>query len=188
MTDKSKNDYAAALLAELAEDVRRKWSAFTKQLEFKDTVPLADRIEMFAIPWLEYARTRAPSAPPFVLWAALFDGVRRSQLHSDSEVSAAVARLGEKYGKPSSKVEMPLPSTSQKPRDEFSQFLIDNADWALSAIATPILAFITGHLKWRYDGPVFGYHADWLDLLGLWLVCYWLVRLVRKFWKAGQVR
>jgi hypothetical protein len=57
------------------------------------------------------------------------------------------------------------------------------ADWILAALLGVFVGFVAEVLQWTsHDGVAFRHSHGWLALFGLWLICYWAVRLVRRLW------
>lgn len=163
------------LIAVLVDDASTKWSGFCRTLEFKKEVPLHERIEMFAIPWMEFGTKKAPMASPTILWAALLDGIQRSGTHRADEILAARQQLQRKYATP--KADGPIPAKNDL------DFIARYADWGLALLLAILIGFASDVLRWsKYSGPDFGYHHGWLSLFGLWLLGYWIVCLARMLW------
>lgn len=63
------------------------------------------------------------------------------------------------------------------------------AQWLLAAVVAVPLAFILGALRWKYQwdlGFSIPYTGRPLEILGLWLLCYWGVMAARWLWRQMQ--
>ena len=112
----------------LTDDANEKWIAFCRTVYFKSEVSLSARIEAFAIPWIEVATQKAPSAPASLLWSVLSDAIRRSGTHNVQDVSVAVRLLRMKYSA----------ATPSQPSSNMGDVMTSNFASVLARLDTPI--------------------------------------------------
>lgn len=93
-------DQMKASLVECTEQIRVKWIGFNDTLKFKDGVPLAGVIEMFAIPVSQFVENNYPlllAGGGKMFWMMLFTAILESGTHPKNEVNAAIAVLEKKF-------------------------------------------------------------------------------------------
>lgn len=98
----------------------------------------------------------------------------KSLLHSGTEKGMFVLRWGNWC------------NALERPRSNIPPHVVP---WLLAAIVTVPLAFILGALRWKYHWDL-GFTIPWtgrpMELLGLWLACYWGVMAARWLWRQMQ--
>ena len=93
------NSVVRAAEAEVAE----KWLSFVNKVHFKEDVPLADRIDAFAVPVKDFVFARYPvmnRAPAGVFWLILFNAVASSKTHTQAQLNEAVGTLKARHARP----------------------------------------------------------------------------------------
>jgi hypothetical protein len=101
---KRKSDASQLLKREVTDCTRQiseKWVYFTKTLKFKETVSLAEQIDVFVVPIQEFVEAKYPllmAEPINIFWTMLFTAILQSKTHSSDEVNAAITELDKKYG------------------------------------------------------------------------------------------
>lgn len=71
-------------------------------------------------------------------------------------------------------------------RKWFGQLRRGGADWILAGLVALFAAFGVEILQWTSrEGVSFRHSYGWLALFGLWIVCYWLILLLRKCFESG---
>jgi len=81
-------------------DVKGKWAYFNETIHLDTSIPLADRIDMFAQPVAHFFESKYPdllAGSSEIFWLTVFTAVLESNTHPKEEVNLAVIELRRKY-------------------------------------------------------------------------------------------